>query len=114
MASYREARAQCADFIEPDLLSTSDHVLVVRHDNELGQTTDIADHAEFAQRRTTKMVDGHEYEGWFARTSLRPRSPLSVPRNASRKCVPGVPISTDASHAAAERCAPARSRIDDV
>ena len=65
MAAYRLAIAQGADYIEPDLVSTSDGVLVARHENEIGGTTDVADHPEFADRRTTKVIDGREVTGWF-------------------------------------------------
>jgi glycerophosphoryl diester phosphodiesterase len=65
LASYRLAIAMGADFIEPDLVSTSDHVLVARHENEISTTTDVAAHPEFAGRRTTKTVDGVELTGWF-------------------------------------------------
>src|SRR5436305_7099557 len=54
-----------ADFIEPDLVSTKDGVLIARHENELSGTTDVADHPEFASRRVTKKIDGHEITGWF-------------------------------------------------
>lgn len=65
LASYRLAIAQGADFIEPDLVSTRDHVLVVRHENDITSTTDVAQHPEFADRRTTKVVDGQTETGWF-------------------------------------------------
>jgi glycerophosphoryl diester phosphodiesterase len=54
-----------ADFIEPDLVSTKDHVLVARHENELGGTTDVASHPEFAFHQTTKVVNGNVITGWF-------------------------------------------------
>jgi glycerophosphoryl diester phosphodiesterase len=54
-----------ADYIEPDLVTTKDGVLVARHENEIGGTTDVADHPEFADRRTTKVVDGVALTGWF-------------------------------------------------
>ena len=54
-----------ADFIEPDLVSTKDHVLVARHENEIGGTTDVASHPEFAGRRATKVIDGNALDGWF-------------------------------------------------
>jgi glycerophosphoryl diester phosphodiesterase len=54
-----------ADFVEPDLVVTADGVLVARHENEIGTTTDVADHGEFARRRTTKEVDGRTVTGWF-------------------------------------------------
>ena len=63
--SYLLAIEQGADFIEPDVVSTSDGVLVVRHENEIGGTTDVADHPEFADRKTTKVVDGVSHTGWF-------------------------------------------------
>jgi glycerophosphoryl diester phosphodiesterase len=65
LAAYELAIAQCADFIEPDLVSTSDGVLVARHENEIGGTTDVAAHPEFAARRTTKVIDGATVTGWF-------------------------------------------------
>ena len=65
MAAYELAIAQGADYIEPDLVSTKDGVLVARHENEIGGTTDVADHPEFADRRTTKVIDGRPVTGWF-------------------------------------------------
>lgn len=46
-------------------MATSDHVLVARHDNEISTTTDVDQHPEFADRRTTKQVDGASVTGWF-------------------------------------------------
>ncbi|MFJ4078140.1 glycerophosphodiester phosphodiesterase family protein [Streptomyces iakyrus] len=63
--SYTHAVQTGADWIEPDLVPTKDHVLVVRHENEISQTTDVARHPEFADRRTTKTVDGRQVTGWF-------------------------------------------------
>jgi glycerophosphoryl diester phosphodiesterase len=54
-----------ADYIVPDLVSTKDGVLVARHENEIGGTTDVAGHPEFAGRRTTKTIDGVVLTGWF-------------------------------------------------
>ncbi len=54
-----------ADYIEPDLVSTRDGVLVARHENDITGTTDVADHPEFADRRTTKVIDGSSVTGWF-------------------------------------------------
>jgi len=65
LASYELAARMGADFIEPDLVTTSDGVLVARHEPEIGGTTDVAEHPEFADRRATKTVDGVEYTGWF-------------------------------------------------
>jgi glycerophosphoryl diester phosphodiesterase len=65
LASYRLAAELGADFIEPDLVSTKDGVLVARHEPEIGGTTDVADHPEFADRRTTKVIDGTTFTGWF-------------------------------------------------
>jgi glycerophosphoryl diester phosphodiesterase len=65
LASYELAIRLGADFVEPDLVSTADAVLVARHENEIGGTTDVARHAEFARRRCTKVVDGVEVTGWF-------------------------------------------------
>ncbi|HEU4396457.1 MAG TPA: glycerophosphodiester phosphodiesterase [Actinomycetota bacterium] len=65
LASYQLAIDMGADYIEPDLVSTSDHVLVARHENEIGGTTNVADHPEFAARHTTKTIDGNPVAGWF-------------------------------------------------
>ena len=65
LASYELAARMGADFIEPDLVATTDPVLVARHENEISGTTDVADHPEFAARRTTKVVDGVSTTGWF-------------------------------------------------
>ena len=64
-SAYELAIEQGADALEPDLVSTSDGVLVIRHENEISGTTDVASHAEFASRRTTKVVDGVSLTGWF-------------------------------------------------
>ena len=65
IAAYRLAIEQGAEFIEPDLVMTKDDVLVIRHENEISTTTNVADHAEFADRRTSKAIDGHVVTGWF-------------------------------------------------
>jgi len=64
-SSYELALRLGADAVEPDLVATRDGVLVVRHENEIGGTTDVADRPEFADRRTTKLVDGQRITGWF-------------------------------------------------
>ncbi len=65
LESYRLAIAQGADYIEPDLVMTADGVLVARHENEIGGTTDVARHPEFADRRRTQTIDGETLSGWF-------------------------------------------------
>ncbi len=65
LASYRRAIEQGADYIEPDLVMTRDAVLVARHEPEIGATTDVADHPEFASRRRVQVIDGETMEGWF-------------------------------------------------
>jgi glycerophosphoryl diester phosphodiesterase len=75
--AYRLAVADGADFIEPDLVVTKDAVLVDRHENALAvingdgtvsttnTTTDVANRPEFADRKTTKKIDGKDINGWF-------------------------------------------------
>ncbi|MEV6599602.1 glycerophosphodiester phosphodiesterase [Actinoplanes sp. NPDC051346] len=65
LASYELAARTGADFIEPDLVATKDHVLVARHEPEIGGTTDVASRPEFASRRRTVVVDGVSVTGWF-------------------------------------------------
>ncbi|WP_111467203.1 glycerophosphodiester phosphodiesterase family protein [Microbacterium suaedae] len=64
-SAYELAIAQGADAIEPDVVATRDGELVVRHENEISGTTDIAGRPEFAHLRTTKEFAGHVLEGWF-------------------------------------------------
>jgi glycerophosphoryl diester phosphodiesterase len=64
LESYRAAVEMGADFIEPDLVSTKDGVLIARHENEIGGTTDVAD--RFSDRRRTKTIDGQAITGWFS------------------------------------------------
>lgn len=65
LESYRLAIEQGADYIEPDLVMTRDGVLIARHENEIGGTTDVAEHPEFAARRRTQVIDGTVLTGWF-------------------------------------------------
>jgi glycerophosphoryl diester phosphodiesterase len=64
--SYKRAIDLGADFIEPDLVATKDGELIARHEPNITNTTDVADRAEFATRKTTKVVDGVSETGWFA------------------------------------------------
>ncbi|MDQ2791692.1 MAG: glycerophosphodiester phosphodiesterase [Pseudonocardiales bacterium] len=70
LASYELAARLGADFLEPDLVVTSDGVLVCRHEPEIGSTTDVASHPEFARRKTTKILDGVATTGWFTEDFL--------------------------------------------
>lgn len=90
LAAFELAIRQGADFIELDLVPTKDGELIVRHENELSLSTDVASRAEFAGRKTTREIDGRSFTGWFAedftlaeiRTlRARERSPAIRPRN---------------------------------
>lgn len=65
LESYGLAIEEGADYIEPDLVMTRDGVLIARHENEIGGTTDVAQHPEFADRRRTQIIDGETMTGWF-------------------------------------------------
>ena len=65
LEAYELGARQGADYIEPDLVSTRDGHLVVRHENEVSWTTDVASRPEFADRRATKTIDGAAATGWF-------------------------------------------------
>jgi glycerophosphoryl diester phosphodiesterase len=89
-SSYDLALAMGVDAVEPDVVVSRDGVLVVRHENEISGTTDVADRPEFAQRRTTKTIDGAELTGWFTEdftwpelSSLRCRERLPKLRPSS-------------------------------
>lgn len=66
LESYKLAIEQGADFIEPDLVSTKDGVLIARHEVNITDTTDVASRPEFADRYTTKVIDNVTERGWFA------------------------------------------------
>ncbi|MCW7539837.1 glycerophosphodiester phosphodiesterase [Aquabacterium sp. A7-Y] len=66
LASYAKAIEMGADYIEPDLVSTKDGVLIARHEPNIADTTDVAQHPEFASRKRTMKVDGVDVEGYFA------------------------------------------------
>ncbi|MGZ3772333.1 MAG: glycerophosphodiester phosphodiesterase [Pseudobdellovibrionaceae bacterium] len=63
IGSYSLAIDMGADFIEPDLVSTKDGILIARHENEISSTTDVAQ--KFPLRKKKKVVDGKPIEGWF-------------------------------------------------
>lgn len=66
LAAYELAIDQGADFIEPDLVMTSDGVLICRHDRYLSTTTDVARRPEFADRLRIAMTDDGMREDWWA------------------------------------------------
>ena len=66
LESYKRAIELNADFVEPDLVATKDGVLIARHEPNITNTTDVSTRTEFAARKTKKVVDGVEEEGWFA------------------------------------------------
>ncbi|HEY4032300.1 MAG TPA: glycerophosphodiester phosphodiesterase [Caulobacteraceae bacterium] len=65
LMAFRLAIAEGADFIEPDLVLTKDGHLVVRHENNISATTDVATRPEFEKRLTTRIIDGQSISGWF-------------------------------------------------
>ena len=92
LESYRLAIEQGADYIEPDLVMTRDGVLIARHENEIGETTDVANHPEFAARRRVQIIDGETMTGWFTEDftlaeikglRARERLPALRPRNCA-------------------------------
>lgn len=83
MAAYKRAIEHGADFIEPDLVMSKDGVLIVRHDRYLGGSTNVSDLAEFADRKSTKELDGKPKTDWWAEDftlaeikTLRARQPF--------------------------------------
>ncbi|MEJ2792952.1 glycerophosphodiester phosphodiesterase [Iodobacter sp. LRB] len=91
IAGYTKAIEIGADVIEPDLVSTKDGVLVARHENEISGTTNVADKAEFASRKATKIIDGVSITGWFTEDftlaelktlRAKERIPANRPENA--------------------------------
>jgi glycerophosphoryl diester phosphodiesterase len=66
LQSYALAIKLGADYVEPDLVATKDGHLIARHEPDITNTTDVAQHPEFADRKRTAMVDGQAVNGWFA------------------------------------------------
>ncbi len=100
LEAYRLAIAMGADDIELDLVPTRDGVLVARHESEISATTDVAEHACFAERRTTKVIDGVEHTGWFTEdfalaelktVTTRERLPATRPASAAYDGQQGIP-----------------------
>jgi glycerophosphoryl diester phosphodiesterase len=65
LPGYRLAIEMGADYIEPDLVSTKDGVLVARHEPNIIATTNVLDHPEFADKRDTRSIDGGAPEDGF-------------------------------------------------
>lgn len=91
LASYTLAIEQGADFIEPDLVMTRDGQFVARHENEISETTDVAAHPEFRDRKASKTIDGKRISGWFTEDftlaelkTLRARERLPLLRSANK------------------------------
>jgi len=122
LESYQLAIEQGADYIEPDLVMTRDGVLIARHENEIGGTTDVAQHPEFAERRRTQIIDGETMTGWFTEDftlaeikTLRARERLPALRPANcafdgRFSVPTFEEIMELAQAA-NRARPGRARI---
>lgn len=98
--AYRLAIAQGVDDIELDLVPTRDGVLVARHESEISGTTDVATRPEFADRRTTRVIDGEELAGWFVEDftlaeikalTARERLPELRPQNTEHDGRSGIP-----------------------
>ena len=64
LEAYTLAITQGADYVEPDLVSTKDGVLICRHECLLTETTDVAD--KFPERKRSLVIDGRKVAGWFA------------------------------------------------
>lgn len=63
LEGYKLAIKMGADYIEPDLVSTKDKVLIARHENDITETTDVA--TKFPDRKKEKMIDGKKIIGFF-------------------------------------------------
>jgi len=87
LEAYMLAMRMGADFIEPDLVPTKDGVLISRHENDLTHTTNVSVVTQFADRKTTKRIDGIPITGWFSEDftlseikQLKAREPLTALR----------------------------------
>lgn len=91
--AYQLAVTQGADIIELDLVVSQDQQLLIRHENELSQSTDVAERPEFAPRKRRKWVDGMPVTGWFSEDfqlaelqtlKLRESKPAQRPANKAQ------------------------------
>ena len=104
LAALRAGAGMGADYIEPDLVSTKDHVLVARHETEITDTTDVADHPEFADRKATKTIDGSHVDRLVHRGLHAGRAARRcAPRSGCRRCASATRSTTGAT-----RCRPSR------
>lgn len=101
LEAFERAIDEGADYIELDLVLSKDNVLIVRHENELSGTTNIASHAEFADRKVTKQIDGNAVTGWFTEDmtlaelrTLRARERLPELRPSSARFDGLYPVAT--------------------
>jgi glycerophosphoryl diester phosphodiesterase len=92
LPAYALAILQGADYIEPDLVATRDGVLVARHENQIGGTTDVAAQPQFAARRRVQSIDGVDVDGWFTEDftlaelkTLRARERIAALRPANAR-----------------------------
>lgn len=91
LEGYKKGIELGADYVEPDLVMTKDGVLICRHEPNISGTTDVANHSEFANRKSTKMIDGAEVkDDWFVSDftlaelkTLRARQPLPQDRSTA-------------------------------
>ena len=102
LAAYQLAIDMGADFIEPDLVSTKDRVLVARHENEISGTTDVATRPEFANRQKTKVIDGTSLTGWFTEDFTLAELKTCARSNASRSS--GRPTRRSTASTRSRRC----------
>ncbi len=98
LAAYEKAIDDGADFIEPDLVMTRDGILIARHENAIGGTTDVATKPEFASRQTERVIDGETSTDWFTEdftlaeiATLRARERLPAMRGTAFDGQFGVP-----------------------
>ena len=112
LAAYARAIADGADYIEPDLVATRNGVLVARHENEIGGTTDVAQRPEFASRKRRQLIDGEAFEGWFTEDftlaelkTLRARERLPELRGTAHDGLYDIPTLDDVIALVAEQAA---------
>jgi glycerophosphoryl diester phosphodiesterase len=66
LESFELGIQQGADGIEFDLVTTADEHLVIRHENALSETTDIATKPEFSKFKRTGQVEEVMLTDWFS------------------------------------------------
>jgi glycerophosphoryl diester phosphodiesterase len=96
LAAYELAIQMGVDYIEPDVVSTKDGVLIARHENDIAETTDVSHRPKFANRKTTKTTPAELAKIAEYADGLGPYKRLIVPTGEDKRIKAPTSLITDA------------------